>query len=157
MAVYQFRTEQLLPAPIEEVWDFISSPDNLKKITPESMGFEIISEGIPEKMYAGMMITYMVKPLFGIKTKWVTEITHIEQGKFFIDEQRVGPYSLWHHQHFVEKVENGVLMKDIVTYSPPFSFIGALVNSILIKKKLKEIFDYRRVALERHFNLAEQQ
>ena len=152
MAVYSFRSEQLIKAPIDEVWDFISSPGNLKKITPESMGFDIISGELPEKMYAGMIIAYIVKPLFGIKTKWVTEITHIQEGEFFIDEQRVGPYALWHHQHFIEKVDNGVLMKDIVTYSPPFSFLGALANTLLIKNKLKEIFEFRHKALERHFN-----
>lgn len=153
MAVYQFRHEQLIKAPIEKVWNFISSPRNLKRITPEYMGFDIISEELPEKIYAGMIITYVVKPLFGIKTKWVTEITNIKEGEFFIDEQRIGPYSLWHHQHLLEKVEQGVLMKDIVTYSPPLSFLGALANTLLIKNKLKEIFEFRRGALEKFFNL----
>ncbi|NCP52397.1 MAG: SRPBCC family protein [Flavobacteriales bacterium] len=143
MGFFQFRREQLVNLPIAELWDFISSPQNLKKITPDYMGFDITSENLPEKMYQGMIISYKVSPVLGIKTTWVTEITHVKDMEYFVDEQRVGPYTLWHHQHFLEETPNGTLMTDIVSYAPPFGFLGSIANSILIKHKLKEIFDYR--------------
>ncbi len=143
MAFYQIIKKQKVNASIDEVWDFISSPANLKEITPDYMGFDITSEELQEKMYPGMIITYEVTPVFGIKTAWMTEITQVREKEFFIDEQRIGPYSLWHHQHHIEAIDNGVLMTDIVTYSPPLGFIGAIANTVMIKGKLKEIFDYR--------------
>lgn len=152
MGVYQFRKEQFLKESPEKLWDFISDPNNLKRITPDYMGFDITSESIPNKMYQGQIITYRVSPLLGIKTTWVTEITHIEEGKFFVDEQRVGPYKLWHHQHQLKPLEEGTLMIDIVTYSPPFGFMGKLANMLFIRRKLNEIFDFRRKALEEIFN-----
>lgn len=148
MAFYQFYREQKINASLEEIWDFISSPKNLKLITPEYMGFDITSKNLPEKMYQGMIISYIVSPLFGIKTNWVTEITHLKELEFFVDEQRIGPYSLWHHQHHIEQIENGVLMKDIVTYQPPFGFLGAVANNLIIRKKLEEIFAFRKKAVE---------
>lgn len=151
MAFYQFHKEQFLPASIDDVWDFISSPANLKEITPDYMGFEVLSEGLEDKMYAGMIISYKVKPVFSIPTLWVTEITQIKEKAFFIDEQRVGPYKIWHHQHHIEEVDGGILMKDIISYSPPFGFLGSLANKFLIKSKLNEIFDYRKIALEKRF------
>lgn len=152
MGVYQFRKEQILKESPEKLWNFISDPTNLKRITPEYMGFDITSESLPEKMHPGLIITYRVSPLMGIKTTWVTEITHIEEGKFFVDEQRVGPYKLWHHQHHLSSVDGGTLMIDIVTYSPPFGFFGKLANRLFIRKKLNEIFEFRRSALEEIFN-----
>lgn len=151
MAFYQFKQEQFIPATIDEVWDFISSPANLKEITPDYMGFDITSGDLPEKMYEGMIISYKVAPVLGIKTTWVTEITHIRDKEYFVDEQRVGPYALWHHQHFIAPKDQGVLMKDIVSYAPPFGPLGAIANTLMIKKKLKEIFDYRTVAIEKKF------
>ncbi|MFT6002325.1 MAG: ligand-binding SRPBCC domain-containing protein [Flavobacteriales bacterium] len=151
MAFYQYKQEQKVKASMEEVWDFISSPRNLKEITPDYMGFDITSTDIPEKMYPGMIITYEVKPLLGIKTPWMTEITQVKELEFFIDEQRVGPYKLWHHQHFIKPIKGGVLMRDIVTYSPPFGFLGALANKLIIRKKLNEIFDYRTLAVNKKF------
>lgn len=147
MAIYQLFTEQKIPASIDEVWDFISSPKNLKRITPDYMGFDITSKHLPEKMYAGMIISYIVKPLMGIKTPWVTEITHVRDKEFFVDEQRVGPYKLWHHQHRIEPIEGGVLMRDIVTYRPPFGMLGRLANKLIIGKKVRGIFDYREKAI----------
>lgn len=151
MAFYQFHRTQKFNCTIEEIWSFISAPKNLKHITPDYMGFDITSKDTPEKMYPGLIITYKVSPLLGIKMNWMTEVTQVEDKRFFIDEQRVGPYKLWHHQHFIEKIEGGVLMKDIVTYQPPFGFLGAIMNSFVIKKKLEEIFDYRFEALEEKF------
>ena len=151
MAIFVFRASQKVPAGIEQVWDFISSPANLKHITPEQMGFDIITEDLPEKMYPGMIISYHVKPLLGIKTLWVTEITHVKEMEYFIDEQRVGPYSLWHHEHHLKIIDNGILMEDIVSYKPPFGFLGTIANAMFIKRMLRNIFDYRTIKLEEKF------
>lgn len=152
MAVYQINHQQELNASLDEVWNFISRPENLSKITPDSMGFEIETNPMPEKMYAGMIIKYKVRPLLGIKTTWVTEITQIKEQKYFVDEQRVGPYKMWHHEHILVQTEKGVLMKDIITYQPPFGFLGRIANKLIISRKLKGIFEYRRKVLDAFFN-----
>ncbi|OIP83155.1 MAG: hypothetical protein AUK44_06060 [Porphyromonadaceae bacterium CG2_30_38_12] len=151
MAFYQFKAQQFIPATLPEVWDFISSPANLKKITPEHMGFDITSRGLPEKMYPGMIISYKVKPVAGIPLTWVTEITHVVENEFFVDEQRIGPYTMWHHEHHIKATANGVMMDDIVSYQPPFGMLGAVANSLLIRRQLQAIFDYRNMALEKKF------
>jgi ligand-binding SRPBCC domain-containing protein len=151
MGFYQFRKKQILKASLEEAWDFISSPANLKEITPPYMGFEITSENMPEKMYAGMIISYKVKPLLGIPLNWVTEITELTENQFFIDQQRIGPYTFWHHQHFIEPHIDGVLMTDIVSYKPPYGLIGTFINEIILSRKIKEIFNYREAALKMRF------
>jgi len=153
MAFYQLIKTQKLPVSINEVWEFISSPANLKEITPQHMGFVLNSNNGNMKMYPGMIIIYKVSPLFGIKLNWVTEITHVKDFEYFVDEQRIGPYSMWHHQHKIEQIEGGVLMTDIVTYQPPFGILGAIANSVLIKNQLQQIFDYRTVALEKRFGI----
>jgi ligand-binding SRPBCC domain-containing protein len=140
-----------IPSTIDKVWDFISSPGNLKKITPEYMGFDVATKNLPEKMYPGMIISYKVSPFLGIKMTWVTEITQVSELKYFVDEQRVGPYKMWHHQHFIEPVEGGVLMTDIVDYQPPLGFLGAIANQLVIKSQLNEIFSYRTRQLEAYF------
>ena len=116
------------------------------------MLFDITSKDLPEKMYPGMIITYKVSPLLNIKINWVTEITQVKDKYFFIDEQRLGPYKMWHHQHFFEKKDEGVLMTDIVTYIPPFGILGDIANVFLIKKQLKAIFDYRFKVMDEKFN-----
>lgn len=151
MGFYQLKKTQKVPATIDEIWDFISSPANLKKITPKHMGFDITSGILPPKMYPGMIISYKVSPVLGIKMTWVTEITQVKEKEYFVDEQRIGPYKMWHHEHKIEAIEDGVLMTDIVSYQPPFGFIGAIANSVIIKKQLQEIFDYRTHAMERFF------
>lgn len=150
MGLFKLHREQKLPATIDEVWDFISNPQNLKLITPGHMGFEIMGDP-PGKMYPGMIITYTVKPFLGIKMLWVSEITQVREKHYFVDEQRAGPYKMWHHEHFIEPVPGGVLVTDIVTYIPPAGFIGNFVNSVVIKKELKKIFDYREKALAGYF------
>ncbi|MCT4582889.1 MAG: SRPBCC family protein [Flavobacteriales bacterium] len=151
MAFYQFKREQKINCTVDDIWNFISSPRNLKEITPNYMGFDITSENTPDKMYPGLIITYKVSPLLGIKTDWMTEITQVVDKQFFIDEQRIGPYNLWHHQHLIKPIEKGVLMTDIVTYSPPFGILGAIANKLFIQNKLKEIFDYRVHAIEKKY------
>ncbi|MFN0276390.1 MAG: SRPBCC family protein [Chitinophagales bacterium] len=148
---YQFTQEQKIPTNIDTAWNFISRPENLKEITPPQMGFTVTSKNLPETMYAGMIITYIVKPLLGIPMRWMTEITQVKEKVYFIDEQRIGPYKLWHHQHKIESIQGGVLMTDIVTYSPPFGFIGAIANSLFIRLQLKKIFVYRTHAIEQKF------
>ena len=150
--IHQLKTEQFFKADIDKVWDFVSSPRNLKKITPPYMGFDITSTDLPDKMYAGMIITYKVSPVLSIPTTWVTEITHVSEKKFFIDEQRVGPYTMWHHQHFFQERNNGVLMNDIITYKAPFGPLGVIANFLFIRKKLESIFNYRYKTLNKIFN-----
>ena len=151
MAFYQLVKEQFVPTSIDEVWDFISSPGNLKEITPDHMGFDITSDSLPEKIYAGMIISYKVRPLLGIPMTWVTEITHVVDKKYFIDEQRIGPYALWHHQHIIEPSGQGVLMTDIISYKPPLGFLGSIANALFIRRQLEGIFAYRKEALRKHF------
>lgn len=155
MGFYQLHTTQKIPATIDEVWGFISSPANLKKITPEYMGFDITSKMLSEKMYPGMIISYKVSPVLGIKMTWVTEITHVKEKEYFVDEQRVGPYRIWHHEHKIDPIEGGVLMTDIVSYQPPFGFLGTIANTLMIKKQLKKIFDYRKTTVEKIFGKME--
>jgi len=153
MGFYQKTSEMKINASIEDIWDFISSPANLKEITPDYMGFDILSKDLPVKMYPGMIISYAVKPLLGIKTTWVTEITQVEDKKYFVDEQRVGPYSMWHHQHIIDFIENGVLMKDIVSYKPPFGVLGSIANFLIVRQKLNEIFEYRTKAIIKRYGI----
>ena len=142
MKIYRLHTHQNLPISVDEAWDFLSDPKNLKTITPDYMGFNILS-GADRKMYAGQIIQYIVTPISGIPTKWVTEITHVQDKEFFVDEQRFGPYSLWHHKHFIKEIPGGVVMEDIVDYKLPMGILGQLAHPIVVKPKLKEIFDYR--------------
>ena len=151
MGFFQFKTSQKLNVSIDEIWDFISSPKNLKGITPDYMGFDITSGNIGKKMYPGMIISYKVSPLMGIKTDWVSEITQVKEKEYFVDEQRVGPYKIWHHQHKVTAIDDGVLMEDIVTYAPPMGFLGNIANALFIKNKLSEIFEYRKLILKEKY------
>jgi ligand-binding SRPBCC domain-containing protein len=144
---YTLRRKQHIEASPDRVWEFVAAPSNLKKITPPYMGFDITSDGSGGSMYEGMIITYRVSPLAGIKMNWVTEITHVEEGRYFVDDQRSGPYAIWHHQHFVEPDGDGTLMTDIVTYMPPFGILGRIANRLIIRRRLKEIFEYREKAM----------
>jgi ligand-binding SRPBCC domain-containing protein len=144
------KSKVILKASLEEVWDFFSSPSNLKKITPPAMGFNIISGG-EGKMYPGQIISYNVKPVAGIPLTWVTEITHVEPLKFFVDEQRFGPYSMWHHEHHFREVEHGVEMTDIVTYVLPFGFLGRIAHALFVKSKVNRIFEYRSKVMNQFF------
>lgn len=146
MKIYTLHTKQKLPISVQEAWEFLSDPKNLKTITPEYMGFNIIS-GADRAMYPGQLIQYIVTPIAGIKTKWVTEITQVKNLEYFVDEQRFGPYALWHHKHFIHPIEGGVEMEDIVDYKLPLGFLGQLAHPFLVAPKLKEIFNFRRKKL----------
>lgn len=135
---------------MQEAWQFFSNPNNLAKITPLWLNFKVISQ-IGDKMYAGMIITYLVRPLLNIPTTWVTEITHVREPNYFVDEQRFGPYKFWHHQHIFKEFEGGVEMEDIVSYAVPLGPIGHLINSIVINKKIKKIFGFRSATLRELF------
>ncbi len=151
MKVYRLKKTQVLPITMEEAWDFFSTPLNLQEITPDDMNFNILSDIRGEKMYSGQIINYKVQPFPLVSMRWTTEITHVEEGKYFVDEQRFGPYAFWHHKHFFEEVPGGVLATDIVDYAIPFGFIGRIANSILVKRKLDHIFDFRYQKLEEVF------
>ncbi|MFM6976562.1 MAG: SRPBCC family protein [Sphingobacteriaceae bacterium] len=152
MKTYQLKFEQTLPITMEQAWDFFSSPLNLAKITPAHMSFVITSdfkEG--QKMYPGMIITYKLSPLAGVKINWMTEITHVKDGEYFIDEQRFGPYALWHHQHHFKEVPGGVHMTDILNYAIPYGFIGRIANRVFVAKEVQSIFAHREKAVEKLF------
>jgi ligand-binding SRPBCC domain-containing protein len=148
--MYQLKRQQLVKTDMATCWDFFSSPGNLQKITPKYMGFDVLTE-VPEKMYEGLMIEYRVRPLLGIPMNWITEITHVKEHHFFVDEQRKGPYRIWHHEHHFETVDNGVLMSDIVSYELPFGILGKIAHPILVQRKLNEIFDFRFEIVEEIF------
>tara|TARA_B100002052_G_C15703639_1_gene516270 strand:+ start:95 stop:559 length:465 start_codon:yes stop_codon:yes gene_type:complete len=141
---------QKLPISLDEAWDFLSSPNNLKLITPESMNFKII-DWDKKKAYPGQIIQYTVSPVLGIKIKWVTEITQVIRNNYFIDEQRFGPYSFWHHKHFIKEIDNGILMDDVIHYKIPFGLIGKIFNKIYVQNKLDKIFKYRENKLNEIF------
>lgn len=147
---YSFSRKQIIPSTMEKVWDFFSDPNQLAAITPSSLSFEVKS-GKSDKMYAGQVIEYNVRPILGIPLYWITEITHVQEGRYFVDEQRFGPYSFWHHQHHFKQLDSGIEMTDIVHYRVPFWFIGDIANAVIVQKKLKEIFDFRYKAVEKYF------
>jgi ligand-binding SRPBCC domain-containing protein len=151
MKVYKKETVQHINASIEACWAFFSSPRNLQKITPETMGFQI-TDFDEKSMYAGQIIQYKVSPLLGIKLNWMTEITFVKDHSYFIDEQRFGPYTLWHHKHFFEPEGNGVKMTDVVHYALPLGFIGRIMNALVVKHQLKTIFEYRVKKVDEIFN-----
>ena len=149
--VYSIKLVQNLPVSLEEAWDFFSRPDNLKDITPANLRFKTISTGRGDRMYAGQLIEYKLRPVAGVTLYWMTEITHVKEGEYFVDEQRYGPYSLWHHQHHFKAIDGGVEMTDIVHYKIPYWFIGDVANSLFVKKQLREIFSFRYVKAEEIF------
>lgn len=154
MKTYELRFEQKMPISLNEAWDFFSSPLNLSKITPKEMQFVVTSDYTEQtKMYPGMIITYVVTPVLGIKMNWMTEITHVKDHEYFIDEQRFGPYALWHHQHHFKEIPGGVLMNDILNYAIGYGPIGQMANAVLVEKKVKEIFDYRTKAINERFGI----
>jgi ligand-binding SRPBCC domain-containing protein len=150
-ATYSIKTVIRIPVSMDKAWDFFSRPDNLQLITPEHLGFKIISQHHGQQMYAGQIIEYKVKPLLGIPLYWMTEITQAVDRKYFIDEQRVGPYSMWHHQHHFQEIPGGVEMTDIVHYRLPLGFLGDIAHVLFVKRQLEHIFSYRTQRVESIF------
>lgn len=150
MKIYTLNRVQILPIPIEQAWDFFTSPHNLSKITPSSLNFKVLSKN-EGPIHPGMIIRYKVTPVLGIPLNWVTEITHVEKQHLFVDEQRFGPYAFWHHLHKFREVREGVEMEDLVHYALPLGPLGGIVHSLLVKKKVSEIFDFRAIILKEIF------
>ncbi|UII32360.1 SRPBCC family protein [Fulvivirga ulvae] len=151
MKIYNIKRTQYLPIKLSEAWEFFSTPANLNKITPEHMGFEIRYASGGKKMYPGQLICYKVNILPGVPVDWVTEITHVQEPHYFVDEQRFGPYALWHHQHHFREVKDGVEMVDEVNYAIPYGIIGRMANRIFVGKEVKTIFDHRYKVLQDYF------
>lgn len=150
MKLYLFTARQQLPISIHAAWDFFSDPRRLAEITPPWLGFRVTSD-LPERMYAGMIVTYQVRPFGRIPVNWVTEITHVQAPFLFVDEQRCGPYRLWHHQHLFKENAGGVEMTDLVHYALPYGPLGRLLNRFSVAQRLHEIFNFRRTRLEQFF------
>ncbi|MFT3682135.1 MAG: SRPBCC family protein [Ferruginibacter sp.] len=149
--VYSFKKVQQMPVSVDTAWDFFSKPDNLVQITPAGLDFKVISKYHGDKIYPGQLIEYTLRPLLGIPVYWMTEIVHVEDKKYFTDEQRYGPYSLWHHQHHFKATSSGVEMTDIVHYKIPYWLLGDLANTLFVKRQLEAIFDFRRKKVEELF------
>lgn len=140
--IHYLHREQSIPAPLPLLWKYFSEPSNLNLITPPDMNFEIITGGDVE-MYEGQIIEYKVEFIRGVRSLWLTEITHVRENEYFVDEQRLGPYRFWYHEHTFEPMENSVKMTDHVTYAAPFGLLGDIVHAVWIQQRLKSIFDYR--------------
>lgn len=145
-AIHRLERTQLIPISLEKAWDFFSRPQNLEQITPTYMRFNITSPPV-EHMYAGEVITYIIRPVLGIPLRWMTEITHVQEGRYFVDEQKKGPYGLWHHQHHFEEMPGGVKMTDIVHYQLPMGFLGTIAEKLFVARQLEDIFTFRRKAV----------
>lgn len=149
--IYTLTSEQILPISLEKAWEFFTHPNNLDRITPKEMQFEITNNP-PDKTYPGQIITYKIGILPMVKSNWITEITHFEDQKFFVDEQRFGPYAMWHHEHHFEATEDGrVKMTDIVNFKLPLGVFGDLLAGFYVKNKVKFIFESRFKILEEIF------
>lgn len=150
--VHQLKREQQIACDIDTAWNFFSAPGNLSKITPPDMNFIVRSDVEGQEIFEGMIIDYYVSPLFGIKTKWQTEITQVNVKQSFTDFQKKGPYKLWNHFHEFIPNENGVLIKDTVDYELPLGPLGEIAHAVFVKDKLNHIFAYRFQVLEKMFN-----
>ena len=151
MKVYKKEWTQFIPRPLDEVWHFFSRPENLSEVTPKEMNFNILSDIADKPMYEGMIINYKVTPVLGIQMRWTTEIKNIKKGEYFVDEQRFGPYAMWHHEHHFREADGGTYMTDLLHYAIPFGPIGNIANAIFVSNKIEEIFDYRFKAVEQLF------
>lgn len=140
-----------IPRPLPEVWEFFSRPENLEKMTPSHLSFKILSPIKGVEMYPGMIIQYKVSPLLGIPMNWMTEITQIRHHEFFIDDQRAGPYAIWHHQHHFKAIEGGTEMTDILHYQVPFGPIGSIANWLFVERMVEQIFVHREEAVREMF------
>lgn len=150
MKMYTLTSSQQLPVSREEAWNFISNPTQLENITSDNMSFHVL-DALPQAMYEGMIIRYQIQPLLKIRMHWITEITHMEKGIMFVDEQRFGPFRFWHHEHRLIENENGTEIRDIVHYVMPFSFIGRAAHKIRIRSMLENIFSFRKQQIEAYF------
>ena len=151
MKVYTLIRKQKLPITLSQAWDFFASPANLARITPPYMQFRIEHISDSSQMYAGQIITYKLFILPRVPVRWTTEITHVQENQYFVDEQRSGPYAMWHHQHRFEEVADGVEMTDEVNYAIPLGILGRLAHRFFVHRQLNAIFDFRYKTLEKIF------
>lgn len=142
---------QKIPAPLEKVWELFSNSANLVQLTPAGMDIHILSDPEDQKIYTGQIIRYRLKPLWGIPVHWVTEINEVEEGKFFSDTQQKGPYRVWEHHHYFKPIDGGVEMRDIVHYKIPWGLLGRIANTVVVRKKLRQVFSYRYAQIEKLF------
>ena len=151
MSIHVLHSRQIVPASVEECWAFFSNPRNLAEITPPELDFQVLSD-LPPTMHPGMMIEYRVRPLLGIPVTWLTEITHVEPLQRFVDEQRVGPYKIWHHEHtFAALDDRTTEMRDTVHYVLHGWLAGDVINALIVRRELAKIFGHREIAVERRF------
>ena len=146
MKIYELNVSHQVNAPIEEVFDFFSKPENLSKITPAKMGFNVLTPS-PIKMQRGALIEYTIR-VFGFPLRWRTLITAYEPPKKFVDEQLKGPYSFWHHTHTFEEKDGGTLIRDELKYAIPFGILGRIVHALYVKYDIRSIFKYRQKILD---------
>jgi ligand-binding SRPBCC domain-containing protein len=151
MAVHKLVSELYIPASVPLVWAFFCAPSNLQCLTPHYMKMRVTSGELPAVIYAGQIITYKVSPLLGVPISWTTEITHVEPGRRFVDDQRRGPFKLWHHQHLFEPHGSGTSMIDIVHYEIPLWIAGEIAHRLFVRRQIEEIFEYRRRMIEQCF------
>jgi ligand-binding SRPBCC domain-containing protein len=152
MKVYTLKRTIEIPVDIHTAWNFFSNPLNLPKITPAEMKFRVLTESLPEKIYPGLIISYSVSPIPGFQVNWLSEIKHVHENEYFVDEQRSGPYAFWYHRHSFKETKDGTLMEDAVHYSIPLGIIGKTMHALFVKRKLKRIFDYREKVIAAYFN-----
>jgi ligand-binding SRPBCC domain-containing protein len=148
MKLHRIHRKQVIPISISKAWEFFSNPENLSTITPSWLNLTVISD-IPGSMHSGMIISYRITPMARVPTLWISEITHVNRPTYFVDEQRLGPFRFWHHQHMFKEVGRNVEIQDIVHYAMPLGPIGEMFYSISVGKKVDSIFDFRQKALER--------
>ena len=151
MKIYRKEWELVIPSTLDKVWSFFSRPENLQKMMPADMSFEILTDIAGVEMYEGMMIQYKVAPLWNIPLSWTTEITVIKHHEYFVDIQHNGPYALWHHEHHFTEVNGGVRMTDILHYAVPLGPIGRIANALLVESRIEEIFTTREEATRKIF------
>lgn len=150
MIIFKLEKQQRIPIDLKKAWAYFSSPRNLIELTPPNLSMTVTSD-VPEVMYPGAIITYTIKPLWGIQMTWVTEITHCDEGRSFVDEQRFGPYRFWHHRHTFKEVNGGVEIGDVVHYGLPFGPLSSWVNAYYIQDQLDQIFNFRATVLHQKF------
>ena len=148
--LHQLRRSISLRTTLPHAWAFFADPQNLPLITPPWLGLRIDSV-VAHKMYPGQILRYRVSPILRVPLLWVTEITHVQEPFFFVDEQRYGPYRLWHHQHFLREADGGVIAEDVVDYMLPFGPLGTLMHRLLVADRLNAIFEYRAKVLQQRF------
>ncbi len=151
MAIHRNEQIQILPISLQESWNFFSNPENLALLTPAEMKFRHVFAPDQPQVYPGMILVHTVSPVAGVPMTWVTEITQVEPMSRFVDEQRKGPFGMWHHIHMFKEVAEGTEIRDVLYYEMPFGFLGNIAHGLFAKKQIEEIFNYRRERLKEMF------